>query len=42
MLVIAVGSVKEYNALTHQFFFSNKNVKRFKTPICMSRVKILF
>ncbi|MEC5406199.1 Lrp/AsnC family transcriptional regulator [Paraburkholderia sp. MPAMCS5] len=40
VLVIAVGSMEEYNALTRQLFFSNNNVKRFKTLVCMSRVKV--
>jgi Lrp/AsnC family transcriptional regulator, leucine-responsive regulatory protein len=30
----------QYNELTRQLFFSNNNVKRFKTMVSMSRVKV--
>ena len=30
----------QYNALTRELFFANNNVKRFKTLVSMSRVKV--
>jgi hypothetical protein len=30
----------QYTELTRQLFFSNNNVKRFKTLVSMSRVKV--
>jgi hypothetical protein len=32
--------MEQYNDLTRQLFFSNNNVKRFKTLVSMSRVKV--
>ena len=39
VLVFAVRHMEQYNELTRQLFFSNNNVKRFKTLVAMSRVK---
>jgi Lrp/AsnC family leucine-responsive transcriptional regulator len=35
-----VRDMEQYNDLTRQLFFSNNNVKRFKTLVSMSRVKV--
>jgi len=32
--------MEQYNDLTRQLFFANNNVKRFKTLVSMSRVKV--
>jgi Lrp/AsnC family leucine-responsive transcriptional regulator len=40
VLVLLVQHMEEYNELTRQLFFSNNNVKRFKTLVSMSRVKV--
>ena len=32
--------MEHYNALTQRLFFTSNNVKRFKTFVAMSRVKI--
>ena len=40
VLVMVVHHMEQYNALTRQIFFSNNNVKRFKTLVSMSRVKV--
>ncbi|CAD6560800.1 Lrp/AsnC family transcriptional regulator [Paraburkholderia sabiae] len=40
VLVLTVRNMDEYTALTRQLFFSNNNVKRFKTLVSMSRVKV--
>jgi Lrp/AsnC family transcriptional regulator, leucine-responsive regulatory protein len=39
MLIIIVFTMKEYESLTHQLFFNNPGVKRFKSSICMDIVK---
>jgi DNA-binding Lrp family transcriptional regulator len=39
VLIFSVRHMEEYNDLTRQLFFSNNNVKRFKTLVTMSRVK---
>ena len=39
VLIFAVRHMEQYNELTRQLFFSNNNVKRFKTLVAMSRVK---
>jgi Lrp/AsnC family transcriptional regulator, leucine-responsive regulatory protein len=39
-LVLTVKDMDQYNELTRQLFFSNNNVKRFKTMVSMSRVKV--
>lgn len=40
VLVMIVRHMEQYNELTRQLFFSNNNVKRFKTLVSMSRVKV--
>lgn len=40
VLILAVQNMEQYNELTRQLFFSNNNVKRFKTLVSMSRVKV--
>ncbi|MDY7789120.1 Lrp/AsnC family transcriptional regulator [Burkholderia ubonensis] len=40
VLILAVRDMDQYNALTRQLFFSNNNVKRFKTLVSMGRVKV--
>jgi DNA-binding Lrp family transcriptional regulator len=39
VLVMTVRNMDQYTELTRQLFFSNNNVKRFKTLVSMSRVK---
>lgn len=39
VLVIAVASMADYEALTRRLFFGNNNVKRFRTLVAMDRVK---
>ena len=39
VLVIAVASMAEYEALTRRLFLGNGNVKKFKTLVAMDRVK---
>ena len=40
VLILTVRDMEQYNELTRQLFFSNNNVKRFKTLVSMSRVKV--
>ncbi|WGS44829.1 Lrp/AsnC family transcriptional regulator [Burkholderia sp. JSH-S8] len=40
VLILVVRDMDQYNALTRQLFFANNNVKRFKTLVSMSRVKV--
>ncbi len=40
ILIFTVKDMEQYNALTRQLFFTNNNVKRFKTFVTMSRVKV--
>ncbi|KWE62748.1 AsnC family transcriptional regulator [Burkholderia ubonensis] len=40
VLILTVRDMEQYNALTRQLFFSNNNVKRFKTLVSMGRVKV--
>jgi Lrp/AsnC family transcriptional regulator, leucine-responsive regulatory protein len=40
ILIFTVTDMEHYNALTRQLFFKNNNVKRFKTFVSMSRVKV--
>ncbi|WP_321888539.1 Lrp/AsnC family transcriptional regulator [Paraburkholderia bannensis] len=40
VLILAVRDMDEYTELTRQLFFANNNVKRFKTLVSMSRVKV--
>lgn len=38
--MINVSTLTEYGALTRKLFFSNNNVKRFRTFVAMDRVKV--
>ncbi|KVZ48400.1 Lrp/AsnC family transcriptional regulator [Burkholderia ubonensis] len=40
VLILTVRDMDQYNALTRQLFFSNNNVKRFRTLVSMGRVKV--
>ncbi|RQR62015.1 Lrp/AsnC family transcriptional regulator [Burkholderia sp. Bp9125] len=40
VLILVVRDMDQYNALTRKLFFANNNVKRFKTLVSMSRVKV--
>ncbi|WP_205191523.1 Lrp/AsnC family transcriptional regulator [Burkholderia sp. LMG 13014] len=40
VLILTVRDMEQYNDLTRRLFFSNNNVKRFKTLVSMSRVKV--
>lgn len=40
VLILTVRNMEAYTALTRQLFFSNNNVKRFKTLVSMSSVKV--
>lgn len=40
ILVLTVGSMGEYEAVTRRLFFGNPNVKRFRTFVAMDRVKV--
>lgn len=40
VLVFTVKSMEDYNELTRELFFANKNVKRFKTLVAMSCDKV--
>jgi len=40
VLVFIVSDMEHYTRLTRQLFFTNNNVKRFKTFVTMNRVKV--
>jgi Lrp/AsnC family leucine-responsive transcriptional regulator len=40
VLVLTVRHMEQYNELTRQLFFGNNNVKRFKTLVALSRIKV--
>ncbi|WP_413533218.1 Lrp/AsnC family transcriptional regulator [Empedobacter brevis] len=40
ILVMVVNSMREYELLTRELFFSNSNIKRFKTFVNMHSVKV--
>jgi Lrp/AsnC family transcriptional regulator, leucine-responsive regulatory protein len=40
VLILAVRDMAQYNALTRSLFFESNNVKRFRTLVAMSRVKV--
>lgn len=40
ILIIAVTSMSEYEKLTRELFFSNKNIKRFRTVVVMGAEKV--
>lgn len=39
MLIVVVSNMKEYEKLTHELFFNNPGIQRFKSSICMDIVK---
>jgi Lrp/AsnC family leucine-responsive transcriptional regulator len=39
ILIIVTSSMKEYELLTRELFFSNSNIKRFRTFVVMDRIK---
>ena len=39
MMVVVAKSIADYEAFTHQFFFSDKNVRKFRTSIVVSTEK---
>lgn len=39
VLIMSVRDMEQYTELTRELFFENNNVKRFKTMVCMDRVK---
>lgn len=40
VLVVTVATMGDYEALTRRLFFSNRNVKKFRTLVVMERVKV--
>lgn len=40
VLIVTVQHMSQYTDLTQQLFFKNNNVKRFKSLVAMSRVKV--
>jgi Lrp/AsnC family transcriptional regulator, leucine-responsive regulatory protein len=40
VVIVTVGTMQEYEALTRRLFFNNPNVKRFRTLVVMDRVKV--
>jgi DNA-binding Lrp family transcriptional regulator len=40
VLILTVRNMEQYTELTRQLFFANNNVRRFKTLVSMSRVKV--
>ena len=40
VLIVVVGSMVEYEALTKRLFFSNEDIKKFKTFVTMDRTKV--
>lgn len=42
VLVMVVNTMQEYELLTRQLFFSNTNIKRFKTFVNMHTVKMVY
>ncbi|KAA0969455.1 Lrp/AsnC family transcriptional regulator [Aureimonas fodinaquatilis] len=39
ILIVVVRTMAEYEVLTRRLFFENPNVKRFRTLVCMDRIK---
>ncbi|MBL4678880.1 MAG: Lrp/AsnC family transcriptional regulator [Mucilaginibacter sp.] len=39
ILIMVVHNMKEYETLTHELFFNNPGIQRFKSSICMDIVK---
>ena len=40
ILIVTVKSMRDYEAFTNNFFFENKNIRRFSTLVVMDRVKV--
>jgi DNA-binding Lrp family transcriptional regulator len=40
ILIMAVATMSEYEAVTRRLFYGNPNVKRFRTFVAMDRVKV--
>ncbi|MFC5384787.1 Lrp/AsnC family transcriptional regulator [Aquamicrobium segne] len=40
ILLVVVQTMSDYEAMTRRLFFSNKNVKRFRSFVAMDRVKV--
>ena len=40
ILLVVVRTMADYEAMTRRLFFSNKNVKRFRSFVAMDRVKV--
>jgi DNA-binding Lrp family transcriptional regulator len=40
VLIMLVKNMEQYTELTAQLFFENDNVKRFKTLVSMSNIKV--
>ena len=40
ILVVTVATMADYESMTRRLFFSNNNVKRFRTFVAMDRVKV--
>lgn len=40
VLIVIVGSMVEYEALTQRLFFNNEDIKKFKTFVTMDRTKV--
>lgn len=40
ILLVTVGTMTEYEALTRKLFFGNNNIKRFRSFVAMDRVKV--
>jgi Lrp/AsnC family leucine-responsive transcriptional regulator len=40
ILIVTVGSMSDYEVFTNNFFFNNKNIRRFSTLVVMDRVKV--
>ena len=39
VMIVVAKDIKDYEAFTHRFFFSDKNVRKFRTSIVVSTVK---
>jgi DNA-binding Lrp family transcriptional regulator len=40
ILIVTVATMADYESMTRRLFFSNNNVKRFRTFVAMDRVKV--
>lgn len=40
ILLVVVRTMADYKAMTRRLFFSNRNVKRFRSFVAMDRVKV--